>query len=698
MGKATRTKNKTVAFGLMAGLLTIALLVSSIQWSGSSLAAGSAQLEPALTLILEASSDPVDAGENLIYQIQYNNRGKAPVHGAYVQLFYDPDVTFVGGQPDPSSATDDVWKIGTVPGGKGGSIDVEVSVTDFMQDQTVLVTEATIWSDETAEFSAEQRTLVNAPELALSKQAAPDPAYSDEQLVYTLVFVNVGHAVAAGVALTDAVPRETEFVSCEPAGCSHSDGVVAWGVGDVAAEFTTTATMVVNIPENVAGGTTLTNTARIRVLDKPEYSATARVETTVVGSRSLGLTISNGQDSVEAGDILEYVLTYRNHGEGTARNTTIEATPPSPQLAEAIDCRPSSSCQVQEGRVVYDVGPLPAGESDAVRLFVKVPDPLPAGARSIRTTAVIDADRPDGVRESYNADDEDDIATRPDLVVTAPYEDTMPWPGKRVTYAVTYNNRGHIASTGVELEAIKPAYTAFRPGASDSCWVPQGDDRFSCHLDELDYGERGGAVFVVALPDTAFTLDTTDFDATFTIQDDGRSGEDGKPEDNTFSAPLGVPNLKVAGVVAELPIWAGKSGRLIVSVLNDGSGPACGVYNPYGCTGFALDLFLDPATPPVSYPIEGYGDCYVFVDPVVPGLSQTAVITFTSDPALLNRSGYCAARMLEGIWLKVDNWDPAQPPYPAEFGLVPESNEGDNVLGPYSRGPAVFLPILIHSD
>jgi hypothetical protein len=353
---------------------------------------------------------------------------------------------------------------------------------------------------------------------------------------------------------------------------------------------------------------------------------------------------------------------------------------------------------VQDGRVVYDVGPLPGGESGAVRLFVKVTDPLPAGARNIRASAVIDADRPDGVRVSYNADDEDEIATRPDLVVTAPYEDTMPWPGKRVTYAVTYDNRGHIASTGVELEAIKPANSAFKPDASDSCWVPQGDGRFSCHLDQLDYGERGGAVFVVALPDNAFTPDMTDFDATFTIQDDGRSGEDGKPGDNTFSAPLGVPNLKVAGVVAEHPIWAGQPGRLFVSVLNAGSGPACGVYNPYGCTNFALDLFLDPATPPVSYPIERYGDCYVFVDPVAPGLSQTAVITFTSDPALLNRSGYCAARMLEEIWLKVDNWDPAQPPYPAEFGLVPESNEADNVLGPYSRGPALFLPVFIHRD
>ena len=49
-----------------------------------------------------------------------------------------------------------------------------------------------------------------------------------------------------------------------------------------------------------------------------------------------------------------------------------------------------------------------------------------------------------------------------------------------------------------------------------------------------------------------------------------------------------------------------------------------------------------------------------------------------------------------GRWL--DNWDPAQPPYPAEFGLVPESNESDNVLGPYSRGPAIFLPVFILRD
>jgi uncharacterized repeat protein (TIGR01451 family) len=274
----------------------------------------------------------------------------------------------------------------------------------------------------------------------------------------------------------------------------------------------------------------------------------------------------------------------------------------------------------------------------------------------------------------------------------------MPQPGKQVTYDVTYDNRGHIASTNVELEAISPPNSAFIPQLSDSCWVPQDEGRFSCHLDELGFGDQGSAVFVVTLPDAPFTPDMTDFDASFAIRDDGRSGEDDNPGNNTFMAPLGVPNLKIGAVVAEHPIWAGHPGRLFVSVFNAGSGFACGVYNPYGCTDFALDLFLDPATPPVSYPIEEYGDCYVFVDPIGPGQSRTAVVTFTSDPGLLNRSGFCASRVLEEIWLKVDNWDPAQPPYPAEFGLVPESNEGDNVSGPYSRGPALFLPVFIHSD
>jgi hypothetical protein len=180
----------------------------------------------------------------------------------------------------------------------------------------------------------------------------------------------------------------------------------------------------------------------------------------------------------------------------------------------------------------------------------------------------------------------------------------------------------------------------------------------------------------------------------FIIKDDGGSGKDENPDDNDFPAPLGVPDLVITKIIAQPSIWNGQPGFLWAIIKNRGAGRACGTYNPAGCTRFALDLFLDTETPPPSYPIEGYGDCYVMVEPIDSGLAATAVISFTTLHE--TGSGFCSAQALSQIWAKVDNWDPTQLPHPDEYGLVPETNEYNNVRG-IEPGQDIFLPILIRN-
>jgi predicted carbohydrate-binding protein with CBM5 and CBM33 domain len=50
--------------------------------------------------------------------------------------------------------------------------------------------------------------------------------------------------------------------------------------------------------------------------------------------------------------------------------------------------------------------------------------------------------------------------------------------------------------------------------------------------------------------------------------------------------------------------------------------------------------------------------------------------------------------MIGELWIKADNWDPTQPPYPDAFGLVPEYNEYDNVAGPIRLSHKVYLPVV----
>jgi hypothetical protein len=105
-----------------------------------------------------------------------------------------------------------------------------------------------------------------------------------------------------------------------------------------------------------------------------------------------------------------------------------------------------------------------------------------------------------------------------------------------------------------------------------------------------------------------------------------------------------------------------------------------------------LDLFFDPDKPPRSFPFREYGNCFGYVASVEPGKRQTAVILFVSD-ALPRDEGVCKPTKFIDIWLKVDNWDPEDFPYPTNFGYVPENNEFDNVYQ-YLRPYKLNLPMI----
>jgi uncharacterized repeat protein (TIGR01451 family) len=444
-------------------------------------------------------------------------------------------------------------------------------------------------------------------------------------------------------------------------------------------------------------GTTLTNRAGVWVVRTPKYAAAAQIQTTVVSSPSLWLLLSDGQTQAEAGEELVYTLNYFNNGSGRAYDTEIVATLSPPENIADVTCSVAvpADCQVMGGQVVFDIGTVPGGQGGFGTVNVTVEDPLPAGAESLVAWATISTVTPGDPPANNDAQDVDLIATRPDLEVMASYLYTMPMPGKRVTYTVHYGNQGHIATTGVGITATQPPNTVFQKFASDAGWVSQGDGLYHYEVGDLDYDEGDELLFVVTLTTTHFTPGMSNFDGVFEIHDDGRSGDDADPSSNSFVASMGVPNLLIEDVVADPSIWVSQPGFLTVTVRNVGTGTACGVFPPeQGCSWFSLELFLDPVTPPASYPIEKYGECFYYVAPIHPGLAETVVFSFTLGP-WQNLPGFCGVRVLNELWLHTDNWDPNTWPWPAEYGMVPEFNELDNVYGPVTPSQYLYLPVIM---
>jgi hypothetical protein len=436
------------------------------------------------------------------------------------------------------------------------------------------------------------------------------------------------------------------------------------------------------------------------VVDTPAYGALARITTTVVSSPSLWLTISDGQTSALAGQELIYTIGYQNTGSGRAYGTRIVVTPPAGELVSQVGCVPPSACTVQSGQLIYEVGTLPGGGSGAVQMRVVIADPLPEGAGDVVAAAEISTSTPGDPPEGNSAQDVDRIGTRPDLVLKVTYQDIQPWPGKRITYTVGYSNAGHIQTGGVYLTALQPPTTTFEIDGSDPGWYVYRQRLYRYDVGELDYGEGGELLFVVTLTDTLWTPAIKDFDAMFEIKDDGVSGPDAKLSDNKVLARMGVPNLMIEDVVVDPAIWLQKPGYMTVTVRNDGTGPALALtfteYPSY--TSPSLDLFLYPTSSPESYPIERFGDCFVYFGDIYTDEIALLTISFTLG-VWVDQIGLCPAlSVTQEIWLHADNWNPAAIPYPPLYGFVPEYNEYDNVYGPVRPARSIYLPIVVRSD
>jgi uncharacterized repeat protein (TIGR01451 family) len=111
-------------------------------------------------------------------------------------------------------------------------------------------------------------------DLAITKADSPDPVTAGTAITYTVQLVNAGPDPAAGVVVTDSLPRGTTFVSAQSSQglCALSSngrkvtctlGTVAVMVGPQYNPTPVTITLVVNAPTGVGKGRTITNSASV---------------------------------------------------------------------------------------------------------------------------------------------------------------------------------------------------------------------------------------------------------------------------------------------------------------------------------------------------------------------------------------------------------------------------------------------------
>ncbi len=648
----------------------------------------------------------VRVSDTINYQLMFTNTGTAILHNVVVTETYDSAVEFVNAIPTPVPGSNNrQWNIGTLQAGQTGSIGLTVIVRAPQVDGAPLINIATIDSDETDPTSVQLPPIqIRAPMLSFSKHASSSTVAANSRLTYTLRYTNSGSTFASSVVVTDLLPSNVTLIDTEPPYSQQSGSLLTWNFPQVITNSAERISVTVLVNDNQDDGTVFTNTARIAAAEN--ISAFARITNTVSSAPALSLSKSDGVPSAAAGDVLTYTLSYANTGNAPAYDVVITDGIPSNVafqncLALIICTPPSGGGDV----VTFTLGSVDASTGGSVGVMVKVDSPLPAGLRAITNTARIQTPTAGDDPSDNFAQDVDTISTVPSLALGVVYSNTKPYPTKVVTYYLYYTNTSKMNTTGVVVSVTQSPYVTYIPVGSSSWTLTNGFHILP--IGNLAAGASGTATFVVSLPVT-FTPAMDAFVNTFLIHDDGPGGISVASAITT--TVFGVPDLVIDRVIpSPVTIISGENMftttvTATVVIRNEGMGDACnaGFQFVAVCAAFNLNVFIDPPFEPPSFGFSddpGSGLWYGY-EPAERSLALGAgqVATVTTSVTVTNTQ-------VSILYFKVDNWrcadiyeDGTRPCIPddADHGLVPESDEYNNVFGPvFVTAHKIFMPVVL---
>lgn len=453
--------------------------------------------------------------------------------------------------PDGSAGSACSITLGTLAGGSNSPVAFAVDVDNPVAvGVTELQNTATANADNAAAVNDADNTPVTAaPVVAVSITDQGITAIPGDVVVYQIDYANNGNQDAESANLALFVPAQTTFVPgsssagwiCGPGPgvvlCDYDLGTVAGGGAGGSVNF------AVVIDDPVMAGTTAIDIAvSLGLLNG--LPDDANDSTPLTAEPALVLYKSDGDISSAPGQRISYALLAVNEGNMDAAGTVLTETVPANTRFDAGNSSPDWVCTpgIDAGSsCAVDLGTLD-GSSFELRLFaVNINNPVPTGTSMISNSASLDADN----ATIANGSDTTPLDVRLDLAVTKSDGGVTAYAGQPLSYALGFENAGTQVASGVSLAESVPTHTTFNSALSSSGWTcpDQAPAGTVCTLDvgQLAVGASGTATFVVNVDDPVPNgVDT--LSNSVQISDDGASGADVSPSDNSASVDTPVIN------------------------------------------------------------------------------------------------------------------------------------------------------------
>jgi uncharacterized repeat protein (TIGR01451 family) len=468
-------------------------------------------------------------------------------------------------------------------------------------------------------------------------------------VTYTISVQNSGTDLATLMSLNDPLPAGTSFVSMtQNSGPSLSCTTPAVGGGGTVTCSTATlpvgaaATfeLVLAVGANVAGGTTISNTATVSSAtpDPVGVNNAATASTMVTTSADLSVTMSDSPDPVNPGSNITYAITAHNAGPSDAATVLLGDTLPAGTTFVSLSQAggPSFSCATPPvgaaGAINCSIASMPVGDA-AFTLVVAVDASVP-GATSISNTATASSATPDPVVGNGSGTASTAVGAA-DISVTVADSPDPVTAGQNLTYTITANNAGPSNAATVSLNDTLPAGTSFAslsaPGGW-SCTTPAvaASGTISCSSPSLAVGN---AVFTLTVAVDPGTLAGTTISNTATassLTSDPVPGNESGTASTTVaaSADLGV-------AIAGVPSAANAGGNVTFTITASNAGPsnaAAVVVSAPLPAGMTFVSLSSPGGWSCATPPMGAAGTVTCSNPSFAVASQTFTLIATIDP------------------------------------------------------------------
>jgi uncharacterized repeat protein (TIGR01451 family) len=435
---------------------------------------------PSADLSIEKTDlqDPVNAGDQLTYQITVTNNGPDAAAGVVVTDSLPAGVTFVSGNVGGNAALVTVDGVtGDIIANVGALANQAQSVITIVVDvapdaATPLLNDASVTSNPntdpvpTNNTTREDTIVSRLVDVAIDKTVSGS-VVAGEVATYTVMVTNNGPSQATGVTVVDTLNAALSLVpgSFNPGTTgvtlATTGQTQTFTVGVLDADETVSFSFDVRIGAGATGAIPNTVTVSSTENDSVPNNNTDTVNINV--EQEVDLVLTKAVDlatAVPGQDQLVYTFTVAHDTDSPSNATGVVVTDtlPAGLSGVVIDAPGADQSNFANGQITVRYNSLPAGQT---RTFTVTVDINADATGTITNPASVDANETE--RDVTNNDDTAVTTLDPDfdVVVTKTVNDNTPDPGQQITYTVNLSNEGPSRATGVILSDPIPAGLTF---------------------------------------------------------------------------------------------------------------------------------------------------------------------------------------------------------------------------------------------